>query len=96
MNEPSTMSEYLVVKISRAENAVEVRKMLLSYYVDGDTTGMKLRRVKEVLEEYVKVSREDVEEIDDSSVEVVAKEEQLKSEEDGSYEGKKEEDDDDD
>lgn len=49
MNEPATMSEYLVGKISRADGALDVRKRLLSYYLDNDANAMKLRWVKEVL-----------------------------------------------
>jgi len=53
----------LVCKISRAEGAVDVRKRLLSYYLESDTNAMKLRWVREVMEDYVKASRLEVEEI---------------------------------
>lgn len=50
LNQPVTLSEYFVCKISRAIGAVDVRKRLLSYYLDSDTTAMKLRWVREVLD----------------------------------------------
>ena len=55
-----------------------MRKRLLSYYLDGDTTVNKLKWVREGLEEYVKASRNEVEEIEDSSCEVIPKEEPKK------------------
>ena len=54
--------------------------MLLSYYLEKDTTAMKLRCVRESLDDFVRLNRGDVEEIEDSSCEVVAKEE-IKAEE---------------
>ena len=56
LNEPTTLTEYFVGKISRTEGAINVRKRLLSYYLEGDTTVKKLRWVREALEEYVKAS----------------------------------------
>lgn len=46
LNEPQTLSEYLVCKISRSMGAIDVRKRLLSYYLDSDTNAMKLRWVR--------------------------------------------------
>ncbi len=63
LNEPATLSEYLVCKICSADGAIDVRKRLLSYYLDSDTNAMKLRWVREVMEEYIKASRLEVEEI---------------------------------
>ena len=53
---------------------------LLSYYQDKDRNAMKVRWVFEVINEYLNLSRNEVEEIEDSSCEVIAKQE-LKAEE---------------
>lgn len=57
-----------------------MRKRLLSYYQDKDRNAMKVRWVFEVINEYINISRNEVEEIEDSSCEVIAKQE-LKAEE---------------
>lgn len=57
-----------------------MRKRLLSYYQDKDRNAMKVRWVFEVINEYLNLSRNEVEEIEDSSCEVIAKQE-LKAEE---------------
>ena len=75
LSSPQNLSQYFVCKISRSMGAMDVRKRLLSYYLDEDATAMKLRWVREVIEDYRKVSRDQVEEIEDSSCQVVAKEE---------------------
>lgn len=74
------INDYLTNKIIRASNGEDVRKRLLSYYQDKDRNAMKVRWVFEVINEYICMSRNEVEEIEDSSCEVIAKQE-LKAEE---------------
>lgn len=74
------INDYLTNKMIRAKNAEDVRKRLLSYYQDKDRNAMKVRWVFEVVNEYLNLSRNEVEEIEDSSCEVIAKQE-LKAEE---------------
>ena len=74
------INDYLTNKVTHAANAEDVRKRLLSYYQDKDRNAMKVRWVFEVVNEYISMSRNEVEEIEDSSCEVVAKQE-LKAEE---------------
>ena len=55
-----------------------MRKRLLSYYLDTDSTAVKLRWIKDGIDDYIKASRREVEEIEDSSCELVAKQEAKK------------------
>ena len=62
-------------KIVRSAAALSVRKCLLSFYLDKDVNAVKLREVGKVVLAYLDISRLDVEEVADSSCEVVMKEE---------------------
>jgi hypothetical protein len=90
--ESPALSDYLTGKIIKSPSAEDVRRRLLSYYLDRDRNAMKVRWVFEVVQAYVELSKQEAEEIEDSSCEVVPKQE-LKAEESPGADkpGKKEE-----
>ena len=90
------INDYTTNKIVRSPSAATVRRYMLSYYLDRNTNAVKLREVDKVVRDYLTASRNEADEIQDSSCEeVLPKEEQQPvkvSNEDGPCQHKKEED----